>query len=86
MADLPFLPALGDKIIDGGQASFDFYLWLESVNTAILNLQPRVGSGSPEGVVEAPSGVWYVDQSAPTGTGIYFKETGDGDTGWALRS
>ncbi len=37
------------------------------------------GEGSPEGVIEAPPGVCYVDSVASL---IYFKVTGMGDTGW----
>lgn len=38
------------------------------------------GSGSPEGVVTASPGAFYVDTDAP-GTS-YFKASGTGNTGW----
>ena len=37
------------------------------------------GTGTPEGNTVASEGRFYVDTAAPQ---LYFKETGDGDTGW----
>lgn len=38
------------------------------------------GSGSPEGVVTASPGAFYVDTDAPGSS--YFKASGTGNTGW----
>lgn len=40
------------------------------------------GSGDPTGVVTAPVGSLYLRQDGGSGTSIYIKETGVGNTGW----
>ena len=81
------VPTLGDKLtFDDGSATLLMHQWMEAITEALNNYQPLTGSGSPEGSVEASVGRWYVDTSAASGTGIYFKQTGDGDTGWIARS
>jgi hypothetical protein len=40
------------------------------------------GSGSPEGVVSAPVGTIYSRTDGGTGTSVYLKESGTGNTGW----
>jgi hypothetical protein len=40
------------------------------------------GTGSPEGVVTAPVGSLYARSDGGTGTVIYRKESGAGNTGW----
>jgi hypothetical protein len=76
-------PALTDKITQDGYANIQFYMWMDQITEAVK--PPLVGSGSPEGVVIATVGRWYVDTDT-TGTGIYLKESGEGDTGWIARS
>lgn len=41
------------------------------------------GTGSPEGVLTAPIGSVYLRTDGSTGSSVYFKETGSGNTGWA---
>lgn len=41
-----------------------------------------VGVGSPEGVVTAPPGSIYQNTSGGTGTTLYIKHSGTGNTGW----
>lgn len=43
------------------------------------------GSGSPEGVVTAPVGSLYSRTNGGTGTTLYVKESGAGNTGWAAK-
>ena len=43
------------------------------------------GTGSPEGVVTAPVGSMYSRQDGGTGTTLYVKESGAGNTGWAAK-
>lgn len=43
----------------------------------------RAGSGSPEGVVTANTGALYLRTNGSTGTTLYIKESGTGNTGWA---
>lgn len=82
MADIQ-TPALTDKLTQDGYASIQFYTWMVQITEAVK--PPIVGSGSPEGVVIATVGRWYVDTDT-AGTGIYLKESGEGDTGWVARS
>jgi hypothetical protein len=41
------------------------------------------GSGSPEGVVSAIAGSVYTSSAGGTGTTLYVKRTGSGNTGWS---
>lgn len=77
-------PALTDILLEGGIPTAQFHTWMDQITEAVK--VPLTGSGSPEAVVIASVGRWYVDASAGAGTGIYFKETGEGDTGWVARS
>ncbi len=43
------------------------------------------GSGSPEGVVTAPVGSLYTRTDGGSGTTLYVKESGTGDTGWTAK-
>lgn len=45
----------------------------------------RFGTGSPEGVVTAPPGVGYLNDSGGAGTTLYVKESGTGKTGWVAK-
>ena len=85
MADI-LAPAMGDVIAPNGVASNELFIWMDQITNAVNNIPPVTGTGSPEGVIVADAGRWYVDTSAAVGSGIYFKESGSGDTGWILRS
>ena len=78
-------PALGDQIIDTGIASEQFNTWLADITEAVNNLKPLAGSGSPEAAEVASVGRWYVDTNASPAA-IYYKATGDGNTGWVITS
>ncbi|MCK5602020.1 hypothetical protein KAR91_09130 [Candidatus Pacearchaeota archaeon] len=71
---------------EDGTMTERFRAWVQSATSEINSLPPLTGTGTPESNVEASPGRWYVDTGAAAGTGIYFKETGTGDTGWILRS
>ena len=86
MAEIVIAPSVGDIITPNGVATEQFYTWVDQVTRAVNEIPPLVGTGSPEGAQTASVGRWYVDQGAAVGTGIYLKETGDGDTGWIARS
>lgn len=43
------------------------------------------GRGSPENVIAAPVGSLYTDIAGGTGTTLYVKETGSGNTGWIAK-
>ena len=43
------------------------------------------GAGSPEGVVYAPVGSIYLRRDGSTGTALYVKEIGTGNTGWVAK-
>lgn len=44
--------------------------------------QIKSGNGSPEGSVTASPGVFYQRLDGTLGSILYWKQTGDGDTGW----
>lgn len=86
MADIIQSPAPFQLVDAKGLATIEFLTWLDQITRAINDVPPLTGSGSPEAVVAASVGRWYVDTDSVSGTGIYFKESGDGDTGWVVRS
>lgn len=45
----------------------------------------RTGTGNPEGVVTAPIGTLYTRLDGSTGTTLYVKESGTGNTGWVAK-
>lgn len=73
-------------IKEGGKPEYVFADWMESITRAVNNLAPLTGSGTPETFISAEPGRWYVDTTAAAGSGVYFKESGTGNTGWVLRS
>jgi hypothetical protein len=83
LAEFIQAPAITDKIMRDGFASVQFFTWMGQVTEAVK--PPLVGSGSPESVVIATIGRWYVDTDSAS-TGIYLKNTGEGNTGWIARS
>lgn len=42
------------------------------------------GTGSPEGVITAQPFKFYIDTAAASGSNLYAKTTGAGNTGWVL--
>lgn len=86
MAEPILVPQLGDTLTPDGVATLAFQTWMAAITDAVNGIPPLTGTGSPEGAVEASEGRWYVDTSAAAGQGIYYKESGDGDTGWVARS
>ena len=85
MTEIIQAPTFSDIVDRDGNPTVEFLIWLDQVTTAGNNIPPVTGTGSPEGVVTASVGRWYVDTST-SGTGIYLKESGDGNTGWQARS
>lgn len=85
MTEIIQSPALLKLISSDGLATVEFLTWLDQITDAVSAIPPLTGSGSPEGVVTASVGRWYVDTDS-AGTGIYLKESGDGNTGWQARS
>ena len=43
------------------------------------------GTGAPNGVITAPVGSLYARTDGGTGTTLYVKETGTGNTGWVAK-
>lgn len=79
-------PFYGQNLVDGnGIANQEFNTWMEQITQAVNNTPPLTGSGTPEGNIEASAGRWYVDTNASSAD-IYYKENGDGDTGWVITS
>ena len=84
MAEQILPPVAGDPITRDGVPTEQFYLFMVQLSEAVK--PPVTGSGSPQGAVVSTTGRFYVDTAASAGTGIYFKQTGEGNTGWVLRS
>jgi hypothetical protein len=62
------------KLISGGSTG-----WSDLISNAEFQNFLCSGNGSPEGVVEATTGVLYVDRATAT---IYIKSSDGGNTGW----
>jgi hypothetical protein len=66
-----------------GTPSQPFREWLTRVSQSV----PIVGSGSPEGVLEAPQYSFYIDETTPTAPVLYIKTQAhigsDRSMGWA---
>lgn len=58
---------------------------LSTVLSEMALTRVRYGTGSPEGSVTAGIGSLYVDTAGSTGTTLYVKESGTGNTGWAAK-
>ena len=56
-----------------------FFRWVDDMTTAVNETTVLTGTATPEGVQVASFGRFFVDTAAPT---LYFKATGDGNTGW----
>ena len=69
-----------------GVATERFRAFLQKLVTEVNERIPLESTGSPESVVSGKVGQLCIDTAAAAGTGIYYKETGTGDTGWILRS
>lgn len=85
MADPIVVPNWGDELVEDSAATLEFQSWMSAITDAINNTPPLTGIGTPEGNEVSSVGRWYVDTNAAPAD-IYYKETGDGNTGWALTS
>lgn len=69
---------------EDGNMTQAFLIWVNQ----ITNLDTILGTGSPEGVIEAEQGRYFADTSAGTGNLLYFKRDGDiakdRSKGWIL--
>lgn len=72
-------PALGEAIVTNDMANTRFLEWMADITEAVNNVPPLTGTGAPS--VAASVGRWYVDTSA---NAVYYKESGDGSSGWTL--
>lgn len=68
------------RIIKNGRPGFEFLATSGEVLAAW-----RTGSGTPEGVIDAPRGSLYTSTSGGVGATLYVKESGDGSTGWVAK-
>lgn len=66
----------------------DIPAWLRMAANSINAIIPRVplsGNGTPEGAVKASVGTLYTRLDGGTGTTLYVKESGTGNTGWVAK-
>lgn len=77
------LPATLRLVDESGLPSQTARAWEQRVSKTV----PIVGTGTPEGVVEAPQYQFYVDETTPTAPVLYIKTQpeigGDRTKGWA---
>lgn len=75
---------------EGTQAVNLGYGAIKAYESGKLEVAPSVawhnGNGSPEGVVTAAVGSFYVRKNGGAGTTFYIKESGAGNTGWVTAS
>jgi hypothetical protein len=57
--------------------------WLDASDAVVTGIY--TGTGAPEGVVTAPQSSIYLRRGGGTGTTLYVKETGAGNTGWVAK-
>jgi hypothetical protein len=81
LVDIVLVPTIGDMLIEDNAANIQFHTWMESISEAVNNLPPLTGTGNPEGAIIASVRRWFVDTDSGA---VYFKKTGDGDTGWII--
>jgi len=79
------VPVLNFPIVDkNGIPTSDFARWI----TQVTNNDIIIGTGSPEGIVEATVGRQYMDDSGSSGSILYIKKLadigGDRTQGWIL--
>lgn len=78
-------PSRSRPIVDSsGAMTQELTSWVQQANNAIA----IKGTGNPEGVIEAQSGRWFVDQTVSVTPFIYFKQldeiSGDKTQGWRV--
>ncbi|KQO78110.1 hypothetical protein ASF36_13830 [Methylobacterium sp. Leaf90] len=64
-------------------------LWNTGTSTDFIldeanNVRLMTGSGSPEGAVTTGAGSIFIRRDGPAGQKVWFKDSGAGNTGWAL--
>jgi hypothetical protein len=60
-------------------------LAVDSGGVKLNGVNLLAGAGSPEGVVSAPVGSFYLRSDGAPGSTFYVKESGSGNTGWAAK-
>lgn len=61
-----------------------FSEFMNSLVRMVNQSEIAIGTGSPEGVVTASPSKLYMDDSGSSGSILYIKKTGTGNTGWVL--
>jgi hypothetical protein len=89
----PFVAGIGNAAPTLDRSSIG--IWLDgevlklsrrdSGNLLRVNIAVMTGSGTPESAVTAPVGSLYVRTDGGSGTTLYVKETGTGNTGWVAK-
>ena len=67
-----------DPWLEGSILSQRSYAWIQAISERI----PIEGSGSPEGVITANKGRFYIDRDGAQGERFYMKTTNGNNTGW----
>lgn len=77
------------KAVDAnGRPTQDLNLFTEACASLAEITLPAIGTGNPEGVLEAKQGKLYFDTAGSPGSRLYFKQvddiSGDKSLGWGL--
>jgi len=67
----------GPIVDKNGEMTIEFLIWVDQVTAN----DPIIGTGSPEGVIEALQGRLFIDTAAGTGSVLYVKRDGDDGSG-----
>ena len=69
---------------DDGLTTIRGHEFIEELTRQVNQNTPATGTGSPEGVLTAAVGKFYIDDAGGPGTVLYVKQSGTGNTGWIL--
>jgi len=82
------LPALTPQVPNESFFAFDLlYRYFLGLDADVTRVEARLlsGAGSPESNVAAPIGTVYLRSDGGSGTTLYVKESGTGNTGWVAK-
>ena len=85
MAETIIEPERFNSLVDeGGKPTQRSAEYMEAVTRQANFSMVLTGSGTPEASVDASPTRLYMDTAGGSGTILYIKQTGNGNTGWVL--
>ena len=83
--DAPLSKVFHDNTLFGDGTRVSPLRVLSGVNLSASGPTISAGAGTPESVIIAPVGSLFLRSDGGTGTTLYVKETGSGNTGWVAK-